>query len=277
MAVRNDFGVVLVDEMMDEPFEEQTEKRPSSRMDRFRMFCFWIFVAGLVACAIALRLSVITPAVRALLVVTLLFGLFTGLLYLLRLFGSRPGALYPAIFFLGLFVVWAVLGNKPPDVVDLRDRYKWRLQTYQGAPYRQGGETDDAIDSSGLARAAMWQAMLCEGLSEFNSGLLGPKLWRFWWRDLSVSDILEGKYGYTEVIGHADQLAGYPTILLEKGDMAITEDGTHIMIYFGDEEWIEASPEDGKVVVNKAPADSPHRWFRRPVTLVRWSILASEE
>ena len=275
--MRNDFGVVLVDEMMDEPLEEQTEKRPGSRMDRFRTMCLWIFAAGLVGCAIALRMSVITTTVRALLVVTLLFGLFTGLLYLLRLVGSRPGAVYPAIFFLGLFAVWAVLGNKPPEVVELRDRYMWRLHTYQGAPYLWGGETDDGIDCSGLARAAMWQAMLYEGLSEFNSGLLGPKLWRFWWRDMSARAILEGEYGYTEVIGHADQLAGYPTGLLELGDMAVTDDGIHVMIYFGDDKWIEASPDDLKVVANKAPADSHRPWFRRPVTLVRWSILASEE
>ena len=206
-------------------------------------------------------------------------GLLTALAVILAIiiaasFARRAGVTRAQVY---STAVWAVLGNQPPEVVELRDRYMWRLHTYQGAPYLWGGETDDGIDCSGLARAAMWQAMLYEGLSEFNSGLLGPKLWRFWWRDMSARAILEGEYGYTEVIGHADQLAGYPTGLLELGDMAVTDDGIHVMIYFGDDKWIEASPDDLKVVANKAPADSHRPWFRRPVTLVRWSILASEE
>ena len=32
--------------------------------------------------------------------------------------------------------------------------------------------------------------------------------------------------------------------------------------------------DDGKVVANEAPADSQRPWFHRPVTFVRWSILA---
>jgi hypothetical protein len=90
---------------------------------------------------------------------------------------------------------------------------------------------------------------------------------------MSARDMLRGKYGYTRVVGHADKLAGYPTLMLEKGDMAITDNGVHVMIYYGDGKWIEASPDDQKVVINEATADSKRAWFRTPVTFARWTIL----
>ncbi len=54
--------------------------------------------------------------------------------------------------------------------------------------------------------------------------------------------------------------------------MAVTGD-SHVMIYYGHEQWIEASPGDRKVVVNEAPANSRRSYFNVPVKLVRWRIL----
>ena len=211
-----------------------------------------------------------TASVRGILAAMLLAGLFTAFLFILKLFSARPRALYPAIFIVGLFITWAVLANKPPDVASLRDHYKSRLRAFLGTRFRRGGETTRGIDCSGLARAAFWQAILFEGFEELNPRILGPNLWRFWWRDISAEAILEGEYGYTKVIGDAPKLAGHDHYWLEVGDMAVTSSGAHMLIYCGDGRWIEASPDDGKVVVNRATADSRRPYFNCRVTFVRW-------
>lgn len=238
----------------------------------FRALCAWILGVLLVLCGIVVRVSPMDTRVRVLLAATLFFTIFTFLVFLLSLIGKRPAWIFPTIFFLTLFVLWSVLGNKPPDKVALRVAYSNRLNAYLGAPFVWGGEAVTGIDCSGLARASLWQAMVRQGVKEFNPRLLGPTLWRFWWRDVGARNLDEGKYGYTKVIGYAKKLAGYNTSKLRVGDMAVS-DKTHVMVYFGRGAWIEASPTDKKVVINKAPASSKRGWFNEPVTFVRWWIL----
>lgn len=241
----------------------------------FRALCAWITGILLLGCGIGVRVSPMTGHVRVLLAVTLLFSLFTAFVYLFSVIGRRPTTVWPAVFFIALFVVWGVLGSKPPDTTALREVYYKRLHAFVGTPFVWGGETNVGIDCSGLARAALWHAMVREGIKEANPRLLGSKLWNFWWHDVSASDIDEGKYGYTQVIGHADKLAGFDTDVLKIGDMAVAS-GTHVMIYYGKGQWIEASPGDGKVVVNRAPADSKRGYFQVPVRLIRWRIFEEE-
>jgi hypothetical protein len=242
------------------------------RTRRFRRVCGWTLGALLVACGVAVRVSPMNVPVRLLLAGTFVFFIFTCVAFLLLATKKPSVAVFPAVFFLALFVLWAVLSSKPPDAESLRQVYYNRLHAYIGTPYVSGGETNLGIDSSGLARAALWQAMSREGIKEFNPRLLGTELWRFWWRDMGDEGISHGKYGYTRVIGHAPKLAGYDTTYLEVGDMAIAGD-SHVMIYYGREQWIEASPREGRVVVRTAPADSRRGYFNVPVKLVRWRIL----
>jgi hypothetical protein len=58
------------------------------------------------------------------------------------------------------------------------------------------------------------------------------------------------------------------------GDLAVTRDGVHVMAYLGDQRWIEADPAEGRVITVQAPAKD-NLWFRMPVTIVRWTVLAS--
>lgn len=241
----------------------------------FRTVCVWIFGAMLVASAVADRMAVTTASVRLLLVCTVLFGLFTGLVHLVRFLFTRPGSLYPSLFFLALLVTWAVLANKPPNQAMLRAAYVSRLTAFSGCRYLEGGETNRGIGSSGLARVALWQAMLKEGVREVNPRLLGPVLWKFWWRDLGASDIATGKYGYTRVVDTAPKLAGYDTSKLRVGDVAAAG-GAHVLIYYGRGEWIEANPDEQRVVVASAHAGSKRSWFNVPVTIVRWWIFEGE-
>lgn len=241
----------------------------------FRALCAWILGILLVFCGIAVRVSPMDSRVRLLLAGTLLFTIFTCLVYLLSLIGRRPMWIFPAIFFLTLFIVWSVMASHSPDQESLRTEYRDRMHDFLGAPFAWGGETEDGIDCSGLARSALWLAMFRQGIKEFNPKLLGPTLWKFWWRDMSARAMDEGTHGYTRVIGYARKLAGYDTSDLQIGDMAVSCK-THVMVYYGNGEWIEASPIDKKVVINSAPANSKREWFNEPVTFVRWRILDDE-
>ena len=238
----------------------------------FREICVCILVAFLVASAIAGRLSIITLPIRLLLISTFVFTIFTVLLYSNRLFATYPRLLYPAFFLLALFVTWTVLGNKPYDVEMLRAAYFGRLASFNNHPYIKYGEAHNGVDSSGLARAALWQAMLKDGIREVNPRLLGPMLWKFWWRDMSVRDIKDGKYKYTKVVGHVSKLTGYNSSKSQIGDMAIVGN-KHILIYLGDERWIEANPEKKKVIISELAEHSKYEWLNKPATFVRWWAL----
>ena len=231
------------------------------------------FACLLAASFAAATLATMTAAVRVLLVVTLVWGTLLSAALLLRALRSRRFAVYVIAGAAALLGIWATVGAREPSVSALRQAYLGTLQSFDGVPYVWGGETRSGIDCSGLARVALWQAMLRRGVSEVNPRLLGGALWGFWWRDMSAKDMLGGRYGYTRVIGRAPKLAGCDAESLHAGDLAVTAGGVHVLIYCGHQRWIEASPIDRKVVENQAAAGSTRGWFNVPVTFVRWWIL----
>jgi hypothetical protein len=250
----------------------QSKPNGRSSLELAGRMCLWILGLLLLATGIALRMSVMTGSVRAVVAATLIFAVFTGFVHLARLFQAQPKTLYPAIFILALTVLWATLGSKPPDMAGLRSGYIKELKAHVGRKYVWGGETGAGIDCSGLARAALWQAMLKEGIRQFNPRLLGLTLWKFWWRDMSVRDMAESRYGYTVKLGTAPKLAGNDCSGYQPGDLALVGE-YHVLIYLGQDEWIEANPDDGKVAVNISDASSKRPYFNARVTRMRWWIL----
>ncbi len=145
---------------------ETEQTAPPVRARRFRKVCGWTLAVLLVACGVAVRVSPMNTPVRLLLACTFFFFIFTCLTFVLLALRKPSVTVFPAIFFLVLFVLWDVAGSKPPNTGALRQVYYYRLQAYIGVPYAAGGETNLGIDCSGLARAALWQAMSWEGLKE---------------------------------------------------------------------------------------------------------------
>ena len=253
----------------------QSKPNGRSRLEYVGRMCLWILGLLLLATGIALRMSIMTSAVRAVIAATLIFAVFTGFVHMAKLFQAQPKTLYPALFILALIVLWTALGSKPPDIAGLRSGYIKELNAHIGRKYVWGGETSAGIDCSGLARVALWQAMLKEGIRQFNPRLLGLTLWKFWWRDMSVRDMAESRYDYTVKLGTVPKLAGNDCSGYQPGDLAVVGE-YHVLIYLGQDKWIEANPDDGKVAVNTSDESSKRPYFNTPVTLMRWWILREE-
>jgi len=82
-----------------------------------------------------------------------------------------------------------------------------------------------------------------------------------------------GVYRYTRWMRDVPQLAELSPPTVRPGDLAVRDDGSHVLIYLGARQWIEANPEDGRVVINRATPDSPRGYFHLPMRLVSWTLL----
>lgn len=166
------------------------------------------------------------------------------------------------------FFIWP---GKPIEAKNLRLTYLKSLRSYESTHYVWGGENKLGIDCSGLVRAGFIKANFEEGLKTFN-----PKLVRsaasLWWYDCSAKSLGEQYRGLTKKIIYSTGINSLDHSQILPGDMAVTIDGMHVLAFLGGDEWIEADPTFGKVVIVKAPSkDNP--WLNEPVQIVRWTEL----
>ena len=213
-----------------------------------------LFLFFLIATVALSHNSVITPAVRIVTAVTVLCGLLSFALYIIRVLLIFPSLRFPAALVVAFAFIWILIYERTIDTHQMRDLYMKQLLTYGRARYVSGGETMKGVDEAGLARAAFWKAMLQYGFREVSPQMLGPGLWRFWWTDVSSKDLVISKHGFTSRID--------PLGKILPGDLAVSSN--RVMIFLDEDQWMEADSQAKKVVIHKTkpPQDSVYlRWW----------------
>jgi hypothetical protein len=163
-----------------------------------------------------------------------------------------------------------VLPGRELDRGRLRDRYLESMRGFEGTRYIWGGEGRRGIDCSGLPRRALRDALLDQALRGNGHA---ARLWlEQWWYDTSARAMGEGYRGFTRPTGIAGGLWQLDPAGIQPGDLAVTDDGRHVMIHLGGGEWIQSDPGPGKVITGR-PEQIDNPWFRSVVSLHRWSVL----
>ena len=175
------------------------------------------------------------------------------------------------LLMLALSLLPLVLPERKADRQELRAKYVERLRAYNGTVYFWGGESGRGIDCSGLPRRAWREALFLTGLRHLDGGSLREGV-KHWWNDASARALSEGYLGYTTALNIEGKIPELPSDELLPGDLAITTCGTHLIVYLGEDHWIQADPGLGKVAILHGRQDR-NSWFQIPVTLHRWSLL----
>ena len=172
------------------------------------------------------------------------------------------------------FFIWMSAGNNCMDenaIRELRQCYLDELRRYEGTSYVWGGENRLGIDCSGLPRKALRNALLKTAFSCGRGKRLKYAL-ESWWFDASASALASGYRNYVTPLRKAGTVAEVGGDSLVPGDLAITADGVHVMVFLGGDQWISADPGRGKVVIEGA-ASSKNPWFGAKARFYRWTLL----
>ena len=169
-----------------------------------------------------------------------------------------------------LLGVILVLPGHPVDRYALREDYVTSLRSFEGCRYVWGGENQLGIDCSGLVRAGLIRASLRESAQTLNPTLARAAI-ALWWHDATARALGEGHRRQTARLFASSSINAIDSTRLRPGDLAVTDDGIHVLAYLGGGQWIEADPDAKRVLVVTVP--STNAWFARPVNLVRWRML----
>jgi hypothetical protein len=185
----------------------------------------------------------------------------------------RHSKIASAIFSICVIVPVAFLlaPGRPFNSRRLAERYRAELLRYQGCRYVWGGENQLGIDCSGLVRIALVNAMLRQGIATANPALVRSGL-SLWWHDQSALSLRDGGDGATIPMTSADSINAIDYSQLHVGDLAVTASGVHVMAYAGGQLWVEADPNQHRVIAVVAPVQK-NPWFATKVRIVRWKAL----
>jgi NlpC/P60 family len=239
-------------------------------MNRRHLKLAWIFALGLFAALLACPLR--STSIR--LSIIALGGLvcFGMLLLIWRELWLRLPIL------LGFFLFLAFLcapARSRFDHENLRQAYVADLKKYDGVKYVYGGENSLGLDCSGLVRSAMVKALRIYGTRRPDAGALRSSI-RLWWRDCNAIDLGKGRTGDTFPIGTGEYAKLRDHDRIAPGDLAVTESGSHVLAYLGDETWIEADPTIGRTHIFSLTGQFAPLGDER-VRFVRWRWLDPSE
>ena len=156
-------------------------------------------------------------------------------------------------------------------VLELRQLYVNELKRYEGTRYVWGGENFLGMDCSGLPRKALRNALLKSAFFNGNGKYLRHAV-KNWWMDASAAALASGYQHYLTSLEIEGTVVEAPEKLLSPGDLAITTDGRHVMVFLEKDTWISADPMQGKVVIER-PSISHNPWFDARVKFYSWSVL----
>ena len=219
-----------------------------------------------VAALIILNLDPVSTRAHRLVILCSLGGVCFGPLILLWKFVTAR-VVFIAIPI--LLITPFLLPGKDIEQKVLRDDYLARMVSYKGTVYHWGGESRRGIDCSGLPRKALRDALLYQGLRKFN-GRCTRLFLKHWWNDASAKALAEGYLDYAALTGEKGTIATMDYGKLLPGDLAVTEDRRHVLIFLGSENWIQADPAANQVTIDNGRTGESG-WFAVPVTLHRWS------
>jgi Ca2+/Na+ antiporter len=169
-----------------------------------------------------------------------------------------------------LALIYIFLPARPYDKESIRQRYVLNLAATKGLSFIWGGESHFGADCSGLVRKEFENALIEEGLMTFNPSLIRKALY-IWWYDCDAKSLKNGYKDFTFPIFSGKNVNSIDSKNLMPGDLAVIDDGSHVMAYIGNNKWIEADPEELNVLCIDTPSNNP--WFSMPTTIVRWKIL----
>lgn len=154
----------------------------------------------------------------------------------------------------------------------IRKEYISSLKKYEGVKYLWGGENSYGIDCSGLVRKGLIDTFFKLGFKEFSPQYIRQALY-IWFYDSSAEALRDGYREYTVPIMKDITLNSLEHSKIVEGDIMVTENCVHTMVYIGNNFWIQADPGKGKVIIEMAPSKD-NVWYDSKSRIVRWKALA---
>jgi len=191
-----------------------------------------------------------------------------------RLYKAHARIAIAALFVATILAFYAYLslngGIDDTTAYGLRTFYVNELSRYEGTRYIWGGENRLGIDCSGLPRKALRNALL-KGAFIYGERRCLKLAIQNWWLDASAAALANGYQNYVTWLQKEGTVSDIRENALSPGDLAITEDGVHVMVFLGEDRWISADPIRGKVIIESSNANNP--WFREKVKFYTWTVL----
>jgi hypothetical protein len=187
-------------------------------------------------------------------------------LLLLLLWGKRR--IFISMMVLLVIPFLPLLNQSNINMEKLTKIYVKNLKSYKSTKYVWGGENSLGIDCSGLPRKSMRSALFEYGYRYFNGKALNNGLWMIV-NDASANEMLKGYSGLTVTDGLEFKINDLNKSAKD-GDMAITSNGVHCMVYLNNNVIIQADPGRDMVVTDKIPYNDG--WYNEKVKLIRWSF-----